>query len=121
MNYQDLNESQKALLMDVAIKFLMSTVDGYCANEADANKQEYATRLLLHLKSHVDGMPDPVVNSEKKLQVYKKYFETAKDNEHLVMHRGYALKLIQIVEQQQQQIEHLKTVEQAYEAYKLAH
>lgn len=56
MNYPDLSVSQKAQLMDVAIKFLTSTVDGYCANEADANKQEYAIRLLLHLKSHVEHL-----------------------------------------------------------------
>jgi hypothetical protein len=34
-----------------------------------------------------------------KLSVYKKYFETAKDDTHLVMHRGYALALVSMVEQ----------------------
>lgn len=34
-----------------------------------------------------------------KLQVYKKYFETASDDTRLVMHRGYAIALVNMVEQ----------------------
>ncbi|WP_453992133.1 hypothetical protein [Bacillus nitroreducens] len=95
MNYQDLNESQKAHLMDITIKFLMSTVDGYCANEADANKQEYATRLLLHLKPLVDQIID-----------------TKETN---------GLSAAQRIEELEKEVERLKTIEQAYEAYKSAH
>ena len=34
-----------------------------------------------------------------KLSVYKNYFETAKDDTLLVMHRGYALALVKMIEQ----------------------
>lgn len=60
MNYTNLSEAQKAKLIDVAVKYLMSTAEGFCSNEADAVKQEYATRLLLHLKSHIDHTLDNV-------------------------------------------------------------
>ena len=36
-----------------------------------------------------------------KVKVYKNYFETASDNTPLVMHRGYALSLVKMVEQQE--------------------
>ncbi len=94
MNYTDLNESQKAQLMDVAVKFLVSTVDGHCANESDANKQEYAMRLLLHLKSHVD------------------HIKEGKETN--------GLSAAQQIEELTKEVERLKIVEKAYEAYKSA-
>lgn len=52
-----------------------------------------------------------------KLNVYKKYFETASDDTYLVMHRGYALTLARMVEEQQEELEHLKFVMRKYHKY----
>lgn len=53
-----------------------------------------------------------------RLKVYKKYFETASDNEHLVMHRGYALALVKLVEELREENNNLKdaleTIQGAY-------
>ena len=42
-----------------------------------------------------------------KLQVYKKYFETASDDTHLVMHRGYSLALVKMLEEKQKEVDEL--------------
>lgn len=48
----------------------------------------------------------------EKLEVYKKYFKTARDDTHLVMHRGYALALVKMLEEQQTKANHfMKDVE----------
>jgi hypothetical protein len=38
-----------------------------------------------------------------KLKVYQKYFETASDEAPLVLHRGYALALVKLVEKYQEE------------------
>nr|WP_309101663.1 hypothetical protein [Fredinandcohnia onubensis] len=126
MNYKDLTQSQKAQLMEIAIKFLMSTVDGFCANEADANKQEYATRLLFHLKAHIDHMleadkiRDNCRSIEDKISEWKQKLEQASQYD-MFLDSDAAKEMLETIEKQQKEIEHLKTVEQAYEAYKSAH
>lgn len=153
MNYTDLSESQKAQLMDVAVKFIVSTVDGFCANESDANKQEYALRLLLHLKSHVDHMlkedrkRDDFRSIEDKISEWKQKLEQASQYD-MFLDSGAAVEMLETIEEQQKEIEHwkkgfenenviagklqrkverlekeiehLRIVEQAYEALKLA-
>ncbi|MBO0961990.1 hypothetical protein J1P26_19990 [Neobacillus sp. MM2021_6] len=48
-------------------------------------------------------MRQVLLSGNKRLQVYKKYFETARDNTHLVMHRGYALALVKMIEELHQE------------------